>query len=166
METVMPSLSTSPAHQCKQGDHPSFAAKPLPAQARPTSGMGMMLAKVDKTTPKADQYDSLFREIQDSIKDKDRWKGSIKLKDGDGNDVDPCDWLGKESPKSRGSVLILSDEFGKSDADAVRDRIIAIAKDECVILRAKLDNTKREPRIKFRCYRNALRATDADATST
>ena len=95
-----------------------------------------------------------MHEIQDSIEDKERWKGSIKLKDSDGNDVDLCDWLGKESSKSRGSVLILSDEFEKSDVDTVREHIIAIAKDEGMILRAAVDNTKKAPRIKFRCYRN------------
>ena len=41
MATVMPSLSTIPAQQHKQGDHPLFAAMPLSAQASPwhdTSG--------------------------------------------------------------------------------------------------------------------------------
>ena len=81
----------------------------------------------DKPTRKADQYDSLLCEIQDSIADKQSWKGIIKLSDGDGNTVDLCDWLGKESSKSRGSVLKLSHQFGKSHVEAVRAHIIAVA---------------------------------------
>lgn len=115
-----------------------------------------LLAQADKPLLKADQYDSLLCEIQDSIEDKERWKGSIKLKDGDGNDVDLCDWLGKESSKSRGSVLILSDDFDKSNVDAVRECIVSAAKDQGIKLRTATDNSRRLPRIKFRCYRNSI----------
>ena len=43
MTTVMPSLSTSPTQQWKHDDRPAFAATPLPTQATPTFGVGMML---------------------------------------------------------------------------------------------------------------------------
>ena len=133
----------------------NMCAAPYPAS--------QLLAQADKPTLKADQYDSLLYDIQDFIEDKERWKGSIKLKDGDGNDVDLCDWLGKQSSKSRGSVLILSGKHGKSDADVVREYIVAAAKEQGMILRAQIDSTRREPRIKFRCYRNGTYKPKKDA---
>ena len=51
MATVMPSLSTIPAQQHKQGDHPLFAAMPLSAQASPTFGLGMMYGGGAYPTP-------------------------------------------------------------------------------------------------------------------
>ena len=53
MMTVMPSLPTIPAQQQKQGNHPAFAATPLPAQASPTFGMGIMFGGGAHPTPQS-----------------------------------------------------------------------------------------------------------------
>ena len=82
------------------------------------------------------------------------WKASIKLRDCDGNAVDLCDWLGKDSSKCQGSLLVLPSKFGESDGQAVMEYVTSAAKEGGTILRARIHKDRKSPRINFRCYRN------------
>lgn len=55
MSAVVPSMSTRPAQQWKQGDRPAFVAMPLhvPAQANPIFGLGMMVGGAAHSIPQS-----------------------------------------------------------------------------------------------------------------
>lgn len=104
----------------------------------------------------ASQYCAILNEIGLTIDSKEAFKSKIVVKDGNGDMVDLCEWLGKASNKSKGQYLAFPSEYGLSDVKELAERICEAAEESGTILRFERDKSKKSPRIKFRCYRNNI----------
>lgn len=104
----------------------------------------------------ASQYCNVLNDIGSTIASKETFPSKTIIKDGNGDMVDLCDWLGNVSTKKKGEYLGFPSEYGLSDGEKLADLICKAAKESGTVLRYNCDNTRNSPRIRFRCYRNNI----------
>jgi len=101
-------------------------------------------------------YCNILNDIGSTIALKETFQSKIVVKDGNGDMVDLCDWLGNTSRKTKGEHLGFPSQYGLTDLKELANLICEAAKESGILLRYNCDNTRNRPRIKFRCYRNNI----------